>query len=184
MELIFEAFEALIIVGIPVFSFSFLMVYFSYKKGYLSTEVSIKNAFKNDDKSSSKLSKANKKNLQFFHSKWVTFGGGFYGLIAVLTFIIIELLQIINFWLSVTSLKDVTDLFSISSFVSMIVDSFINMITAAIWFTYWPNKLPSSLFIMWVLIAYIGYRIGAKHAYRFYLSKKAFEESIPNSSEV
>ena len=171
MELISEAFEALLIAGLPVFLFSFFMVYFSYHKGYLSSDVSIRNAFKSKDNPSSQLSKKNKKNLLFFHSKWVTFGGGFYGLIAVLTFLIIEILQIFNFWINVSSWKDVTDLFSISALVSMFVDSIINMITAAIWFTYWPDKLQSSHFILWVLIAYFCYRMGAQYAKKFYFSK-------------
>lgn len=183
MELISEAFEAILIAGLPVFLFSFFMVYFSYKKGYLSSDVSIKNAF-NKNNHSSQLSRENKKNLLFIHSKWVTFGGGFYGLIAVFTFLIIELLQIFNFWLNVTSWKDVTDLFSISALISMFVDSIINMVTAAVWFTYWPNKLQSSHFILWVIIAYFSYRIGAEHAKKFYISKKALDEPVTDSQNM
>ena len=178
MELISEAFEAIFIAGLPVFLFSFFMVYFSYKKSYLSSDVPIKNAFNNN---SSQLSKENKKNLLFIHSKWVTFGGGFYGLIAVLTFLIIEVSQVLNFWINVTSWKNVADLFSISSLISMFVDSLINMVTAAIWFTYWPNKLQSSHFILWVIIAYFCYRMGAEHAKKYYISKKALDETVSDS---
>lgn len=183
MELISESFEALFIAGIPVFIFSFLMVYFSYKKGYLSTDVSIKNAFNKDEKSSSKLSKENKKNLQFIYSKWVTFGGGFYGLIAVLTFFIIEILQILNFWLNVSSWKDITDLLSISTIFSMLADFIVNMISAAIWFTYWPNKLQSSHFILWILVAYLCYRFGAHSAKRYFLTQKMLEDTATDLCE-
>ncbi|MDO6445462.1 hypothetical protein Q4493_06680 [Colwellia sp. 1_MG-2023] len=174
MELIQDAFVALFFAGLPVYAFSFLMVYFSYQKGYLSTSIAFKNAFDKNDENPSQLSKKNKKNLPFFHSKWVTFGGGFYGLIAVLTFLIIELLQIVNFWLGVTRWQDVTDLFSIGAFIGMIVDSFMNMITAAIWFTYWPNKLPASHFLLWILIGYGCYRLGAHSAKYFYIHKRFF----------
>jgi len=168
--MVVDIFKALFIVGFPVGLFSFLMFYFAYKKDYLSTETCLKDAFKNNDAQQSKLSKQQKRDLQFMHSKWVTFGGGFYGLIAVLTFVVIELNQIISFLLSVTGWQDIAALFSIQALIAMFVDSIMNMIKAAIWFTYWPSLLPESNFLLWVLVAYIGYKVGAYYAriYRLY----------------
>ncbi|GAA6205085.1 hypothetical protein [Thalassotalea sp. SU-HH00458] len=184
MELIQDAFFAVIFTGLPVYAFSFLMVFFSYQKGYLSTNVAFKNAFDKNDENPSQLSKKNKKNLPFFHSKWVTFGGGFYGLIAMLTFLIIEILQIVNFWLGVSRWKDVTDLFSIGALIAMFVDSLKNMITAAIWFTYWPNKLPASHFILWILICYGCYRAGAYSAKYFYINKRFLPIKNTNTQKM
>ena len=178
MDYILEAIKALALAGIPVGAFSFLMIYFAYKKGYLSTDVEFKHAFKNTNDEQSTLSKKHKKSLQFFHSKWVTFGGGFYGLIALATFIVIELSQIVNFWLNVRSMSDITDLFSITALIGMFVDSILNMIKAALWFTYWPSELGSNHFIIWVLAAYLSYRIGAKYA-KYYVLAQRKRESQP-----
>jgi len=173
-------FKAIILVGIPVGAFSFLMIYYAYLKGYLSTDIEFKDAFNKHNKAHSTLSKKHKKNLLFLHSKWVTFGGGFYGLIALLTFIVIELLQIVNFWLNVTGWQDIAALFSIQALIGMFVDSIVNMVKAAIWFTYWPEVFNTDNFIGWVLVAYLGYRLGAKLAKDYLLKQR---ESAPKESD-
>jgi hypothetical protein len=172
--------KAILLVGIPVGVFSFLMIYYAYLKGYLSTDVEFRHAFKKQNKAHSTLSKKHKKNLLFLHSKWVTFGGGFYGLIALLTFIVIELLQIVNFWLNVSSWQDISALFTIQALISMFVDSIVNMVKAAIWFTYWPEVFDTSNFIAWVLVAYLGYRLGAKFAKDYLLRER---ESVQEESD-
>lgn len=78
----------------------------------MSLNIDVQEAFKYKDVREPTLSKSYKKNLTFLHSKWVTFGGGFYGLIALLTFVVIELTQITQFWLSVEGWSDITALFS------------------------------------------------------------------------
>jgi len=168
----FDVFKAIILVGIPVGAFSFLMLYYAYYKGYLSTDVELKHAFKHHDDQQSTLSKKHKKSLLFLHSKWVTFGGGFYGLIALLTFIVIELLQITNFWLNVEGWHDITALFSFQAIIAMFIDSLLNMLKAALWFTYWPDVFNTNNYIVWILIAYIGYRFGAKFANSYAIIKQ------------
>jgi len=171
--------RAILFVGLPVGIFSFLMVYFSYQKGYLSTDIELKDAFKKKNTQSS-LSRKHKKDLLFLHSKWVTFGGGFYGLIALLTFIIIELTQVVNFLFSITGWQDIISLFSFDTLIAMIIDSITNMIQAVIWFSYWPNKFNTENFIVWILIAYICYRLAAKYAMRYtiYQREQIIEETI------
>jgi len=164
--------KAILLVGLPVGAFSFLMTYFSYQKGYLSTDVEIQEAFKKKNNIETTLSRKNKKELVFLHSKWITFGGGFYGLIALLTFIIIELLQILNFWLGITSWQDVIALISVDTVIAMIIDSIMNMIKAGIWFTYWPTQLNTDHYLAWILIAYIGYRLGGKYAKHYSIARK------------
>ena len=172
MHTLFDILRAILFVGIPVGVFSFLMIYFSYQKGYLSTDVELKDAFKKKNNSQSSLSRKHKKDLLFLHSKWVTFGGGFYGLIALLTFIIIELTQVVNFLFSITGWQDIVALFSLDTLIAMIIDSITNMIKAAIWFSYWPSKFNTENFIVWILIAYISYRFAAKYAMRYTLYQR------------
>ncbi|NQZ20427.1 MAG: hypothetical protein HRT53_00050 [Colwellia sp.] len=173
MHTLLDILRAILFVGIPVGVFSFLMIYFSYQKGYLSTDVELKDAFKKkNNNTQSSLSRKHKKDLLFLHSKWVTFGGGFYGLIALLTFIIIELTQVVNFLFSITGWQDIIALFSLDTLIAMIIDSITNMIKAAIWFSYWPDKFNTENFVVWILIAYISYRFAAKYAMRYTLYQR------------
>ena len=170
--MLIDVLKAMLVAGIPVAAFSFLMVYLAYYKGYLSTNSHFKDAFKKNNDQQSKLSKKHKGNLLFLHSKWLTFGGGFYGLIALLTFIIIELSQIFNFLISIQGWQDISALFTISSLIAMFVDSIVNMVKAAIWFTYWPDKVASLNFLIWIIIAYLGYRLGAHLAKTYILYER------------
>jgi hypothetical protein len=152
------------------------MIYFSYQKGYLSTDFEIQEVFKKKNKIVTTLSKKSKKELAFLHSKWITFGGGFYGLIASLTFIIIELLQVLNFWLNITGWQDIIALFKLDTIIAMVIDFIINMIKAALWFTYWPSKLDTDNFLAWILVAYICYRFAGKYAMRYAIAQKLKSE--------
>ncbi|MBA6258052.1 MULTISPECIES: hypothetical protein [unclassified Colwellia] len=180
MHTLLDVLQAILFVGIPVGVFSFLMIYFSYQKGYLSTDFELKDAFKKNNNTGSSLSRKHKKELLFLHSKWVTFGGGFYGLIALLTFLIIELTQVVNFLFSITGWQDIVALFSFDTLIVMIIDSITNMVQAIIWFTYWSDKFDTENFIVWIFIAYISYRFSEKYAMRYtvYQRKLAIEEAI------
>ncbi|MBA6231634.1 MULTISPECIES: hypothetical protein [unclassified Colwellia] len=180
MHTLLDVLQAILFVGIPVGVFSFLMIYFSYQKGYLSTDFELKDAFKKNNNTGYSLSRKHKKELLFLHSKWVTFGGGFYGLIALLTFLIIELTQVVNFLFSITGWQDIVALFSFDTLIVMIIDSITNMVQAIIWFTYWSDKFDTENFIVWIFIAYISYRFSEKYAMRYtvYQRKLAIEEAI------
>ena len=181
MHTLLDILRAILFVGIPVGVFSFLMIYFSYQKGYLSTDVELKDAFKKkNNNTQSSLSRKHKKDLLFLHSKWVTFGGGFYGLIALLTFIIIELTQVVNFLFSITGWQDIIALFSFDTLIAMIIDSITNMIQAVIWFSYWPSKFNTENFVVWILIAYTSYRFAEKFAMRYtiYQREQVNDETI------
>jgi len=165
--------KAVLFVGLPVGVFSYVMMYYAYKNGYLTTDIAIEDAFKKQNQEYVSLSRKNKKELRYFHSKWISFGGGFYGLVALLTFIIIELLQFTNFWLGVTGWHDVVALFTLDSLINMFVDAIKNMVAAALWFTYWPDVFDTPNFIAWILVAYAGYRLGANYAKKYLIAQRA-----------
>lgn len=182
--MLIDLIKAVLFVGIPVGVFSFLMIYYAYLKNYLSTDVEFKDAFKKHNREHSTLSKQHKKNLLFLHSKWVTFGGGFYGLIALLTFIVIELKQIVGFWFNVTGWHDITNLFRLSTLIEMFVDSIMNMLKAAIWFTYWPSEFDTDNPIVWGIIAYLSYRFAAKKAKDYVLAERKKEDEQAQIQEL
>jgi hypothetical protein len=161
--------KAIFYAGLPVQIFTFLMVYYAYHKGYLSSAVNISDAFKDKKNPNKILSKTNKKNLLFLHSKWVTFGGGFYGLLSLLTFIYIELEQSVQFLINATGIQSFINLLTFDAILGMIIESFINMIKALLWFSYWPDVFEMENIAIWFITIYIGYRFGAYLAQRYVL---------------
>ncbi|TPH12096.1 hypothetical protein [Litorilituus lipolyticus] len=170
--MLIDMIKAVLFVGLPVGVFSYVMMYYAYKNGYLTTDIAIEDAFKKHNQEYVSLSRKNKKELRYFHSKWISFGGGFYGLVALLTFIIIELLQFTNFWLGVTGWHDVAALFTLDSLINMFIDAIKNMVAAAVWFTYWPDVFDTPNFIAWILVAYAGYRLGANFAKKHLVTQR------------
>jgi hypothetical protein len=155
--------------GLPVGIFTFLMVYYAYHKGYLTSDVNIQTAFKDKKNPHKKLSKSNKKSLLFLHSKWMTFGGGFYGLLALMTFIYIELEQTIQFFINASGWQSFLNLFTFDAILSMVIESFTNMLRALLWFGYWPDVFDMKNAAIWFLAAYLGYRFGANLAQRYFV---------------
>ena len=169
--MLLDIIKSIFYVGLPLALFSFLMVYYAYHRGYLLPEHTIKTAFDKKNKNRA-LSKQNKKELQFLYSKWVSFGGGFYGLVSLLTFIYIELEQVFQFLLTVTGIQSFIDLLTIGTLINMIVESFINMITALLWFGYWPDIFDIGNGFIWILSSYGGYQLGAHLAQRYAIYNK------------
>jgi hypothetical protein len=96
---------------------------------------------------------------------WSSFGGGFYGLAALWTFVIIEIRDAINFIFYFPGLDALFEDGLISLLVGVIVNQFTNAISALVWFNYWPAESV----LVWVIAAYLGYWTGLELAKRGYL---------------
>lgn len=99
----------------------------------------------------------------FIYRKWMWFGGGFYGLAALWTFVVIESRELIGFLLNFTSPGYFADLPSLA--VNFLVSQLGNLLSAALWFAYWANDNGS--IVVWALLAYLGYWYGIRMARRF-----------------
>lgn len=94
----------------------------------------------------------------FLANKWLSFGGGFYGLVAVLTYIIVEAQEIFDI-LNMPGEGDVFSGIGIGMLVRFFIDSLMNFITAIAWPAYWMNT-GQAPFWQWFLAAYGGYVAG------------------------
>lgn len=104
-----------------------------------------------------------KKKFDPLHSKWMEFGGGFYGVVAFFTYALIELGEIRDFF------ANFSDLFSgglISMLVQFFIESLKNFIAAIAWPAYWLGRIHSDQWL-WIIGAYGGYWLGARAAFRF-----------------
>jgi len=96
------------------------------------------------------------------HSKWMQFGGGFYGVVAFFTYLLIELAEVRDFF------ANFPDLFRgglISMVIHFFIESLQNFIAAIAWPAYWIRRIPSDPW-MWILGAYGGYWLGSKLAFQ------------------
>ncbi|GLR69167.1 hypothetical protein GCM10007852_00750 [Agaribacter marinus] len=96
-------------------------------------------------------------------NKWMSFGGGFYGLMAFVTYGYIELKELSAFATKLFILN--WDQFFSSVGIDLLVNFFINsirnLIDAFVWFQFWPKVLLINNGWIWLGVAYVAYACGA-----------------------
>jgi hypothetical protein len=153
--------EALLKLGLPMAAASWVAFGWLYGSGEFennSSQKEMESRAKKVKKNS--LGSSNKK-ARFLLEKWSRFGGGFYGLAGLWTFIVIEGGQLIDFFVR-GGFSTLGEFSLITLIINIIVGQISSFITAVIWFTYWPE--PGDSMLAWVLIAFIGYRLGIELA--------------------
>ncbi len=165
--MLYELVEALIEAGLPVALLSFALMYWSLHRGHLQETGDMK-ALRKELKQLSKNKEERKKAGDPIHNKWMKFGGGFYGVVGMLTLLVIEWADIKQFGLS--SFQGMIDNFGIGMlielFIDLMIESFKNFIAAIAWPIYWMGAIESDRIWLWFLAAYAGYS-GGTHLARY-----------------
>ena len=95
--------------------------------------------------------------------KWLSFGGGFYGLVALYTWLVIEWDEV---WGFLSDLPGIVFSFDMGSLISLVINFFIeslmNFIAAIAWPMYWIGTAGNPW--VWIVVAYGGYWLGIKAA--------------------
>ena len=104
-----------------------------------------------------------KRKFDFLHSKWMEFGGGFYGVVAFYTYVLIEVGEVKDF---LVGLGNLFNQGLVSLIINFFVQSIMNFITAITWPVYWLSRIHTEQWL-WVIGAYGGYWLGARAAFRF-----------------
>ncbi|MEM7019034.1 MAG: hypothetical protein AAF512_17040 [Pseudomonadota bacterium] len=138
---------AFMMAGLPLIIISFFMWYFA------------KQPLKQKDEDG-KLKDPEGHAGTILHSKWTEFGGGFYGLMALITFIVIEGKQIYTFLAAATGADYFLEKINLFTPILIIIDSIKNAIIAFLWFTYWPDQIVMVNGWVWLIVAYVGYQLG------------------------
>ena len=185
-----ELLRALFLAGLPVAATSFLLVWWSLRQGYLAPAGSVRAMEKNMKQQSKqrrqerKQRKAAKKSgqalpltgtegapgarIDLVHNKWLAFGGGFYGVVALITYVVVEFGELRDFFLGFESLAALLAGFGISMLVNLLVDAVMNFVVAIAWPAYWMSEVASSHIWIWFGVAYLGYWAGVKGALQRY----------------
>jgi hypothetical protein len=173
-----EFFRALFQAGIPVAITSFLLAWWALKNGYIDSVSGLKE-FEIEVKRLSKAKSNNKKNkshgkeegkpegvhqMNPVHNKWLRFGGGFYGVVGLLTYAVVELGEIRDFFVQFDGLTSLISGMTAELLIGFFVNSIINFIVAITWPIYWLSDIRSDYIWIWFVLAYLGYWAGSRFA--------------------
>ncbi len=143
--------------GLPMVVLSWFLFSWMFERGELNREdghQAINVRVKELKKSSSIKSK--EKNL--IYDKWMWFGSGFYGLAGLWTLVVIEVQEFIGFLFNLSQLSDLVANGLIDTLIEFLINQLGNVLSAFLWFSYWP----ADSILVWVIVAYLGYWIGVE----------------------
>ncbi|QIB64827.1 hypothetical protein [Kineobactrum salinum] len=102
----------------------------------------------------------------FLSTRWMRFGGGFYGVAALWTFACIELTELAAFLADFNGFAALFEDGILAFVISFLVNQFVNFVMAFIWFTWWPDVAGGASIFLWLVAAYAGYLAGLYLAQR------------------
>lgn len=150
--------SALFVLGLPVGVLTWYIVDRLHESGRLGADSDMKHVKETMLQTKKDWQEADEVSENFFEQRWLKFGGGFYGLTAFVTFIAIEISEIVGFVVNFESIAGIFRDGILSLIISFFVERFMNIVTAFLWFTWWPEG-DSSMFV-WIGAAYAGYWSG------------------------
>ena len=172
--------------GVPVAVTSYLLIWWAQKNQYfkdISTLKDVEGHFKGLSKARSRQKKEEKKRrkgrekavdmkpgqqnshkMNPVHNKWLSFGGGFYGVVGLLTYAVVELGEIRDFITQFDGLSSLISGITLQLFIGFFINSIMNFIVAIAWPVYWLSDISSDYIWMWFIAAYAGYWAGTRFA--------------------
>ena len=191
-----ELFRALFQATLPLAAFSFALIWWAIKRGYFKGEGGVRaldrevKEFNKNRKLEKKQRKQAKKNGEELAGpgrrktdpvaeKWLAFGGGFYGLVAFYTYVLIEWDEIVEFVANFGGFWSMVSNISVGAIISLIINSIMNFIAALIWPVYWMGKAATEWLWLWLVAAYAGYWLGAKCAQHAVMKQWGFDVRWP-----
>jgi len=173
---------------LPIAAFSCALLTWSLKQGHLKGEGGVRaleremkavSAARKQQKKQRKLEKKGKavaleaagassadRKRDLVHDKWMKFGGGFYGVVAFYTYLVIETREIVDFIARLGGFWAMLDRISIGLVFELVVNAVVNFVAAIVWPLYWIRELPGRTPWLLFLAAYAGYWLGAWLAQR------------------
>ena len=152
-----ELLWASLALGLPVAAMSWYLARRLYRSGKLSINDDLRAVRKNIGKIRRK-DKNHSQQANFLEKRWMKFGGGFYGITAVTTWLIIELGETMQFIVNFPGVSAILGN-GIGSFIfNFFVNQLQNFLTALLWFTYWGDD--GRNVIIWIAVPYVAYLAG------------------------
>ena len=155
-----DVLKSILFAGLPVGLISYFLVLVARKETGATAKNTklLKQEFKNTEIKQQKFWKA------FLYKKWMKFGGGFYGVLTFITYLHIEIYEVIDFVQSFIGTESLIIKSVLVLFVEFFVDSIINFLYAFLWPVYWFKYLPIGSYLVWICVVFICYIAGTRLA--------------------
>ncbi|HHL32376.1 MAG TPA: hypothetical protein ENJ41_07290 [Oceanospirillales bacterium] len=163
--MIVDLLKAIIFAGVPVAFISYYLIVFTKAKVKLSS----KNAtqLKKELKAIKSVDKGDDNFFQqALQKKYLKFGGGFYGVVTLITYVHIELYQILEFIWNFKGFTAFIDSIGFSMVINFFIELVMNLIKAFMWPVYWYKYLPIGSFWVWLLVALVAHTAASRWALR------------------
>lgn len=171
MGFLSELFWALFMVGIPIGVFTLALVWWALKGGHFkesldtgALEREIKTMAWSDKKRNKKGLEQASGTAHPLQKKWARFGGGFYGIVAFFTYIVVEVLDIVSVISDFGGFIDFLKQLDLNIIIELIVQAITNFVTAMVWPFYWLKRIDTGYVWIWFVMAYAGYWVGLRLA--------------------
>ncbi len=156
-----EYFEAGLKLGLPIMMMSWWVHSWLFRNGLLDPHASQRETEQEVRKIRKSTKKSEVQYGDFWTKKWLKFGGGFYGLTALWTFLVLE---IQGLWWLLTNYQSALDILS-NGFVYVVVTFIKNQVMSFVqafsWVVNWGD---SGFSLIWFFSAYLGFYLGMKAA--------------------
>ena len=161
--MLLEIIKAIFLAGLPIAVISYYLI--------LLTSTKTKLVSKNSKELKQELKTVTIENHEDDHfvkkavqQKFLKFGGGFYGVLAFITYIHIEIMQIIDFIRSFSGFQNFLDSIGFSMIINFFIEAIMNLVQAFIWPIYWYKYLPINSFWVWIIVALFAHTAATKYA--------------------
>jgi hypothetical protein len=150
--------RATVELGLPVAALSWLLFYRLYHRGELARDADRKAIRESLKLIRSEAKKSKTPSDSVLHAKWMRFGGGFYGVAALWTLVVMEASGIIGAIADPSSLEGMFHGGLVEFGVNLLVNQLTSFVQALVWFSWWSGE--EHHVFGWIAVAYIGYIVG------------------------
>ncbi|TQV75140.1 hypothetical protein FLL45_09385 [Aliikangiella marina] len=148
-----EIIYSLVVAALPLFLFTYLVLLWINRRHIKKGKAPILG----DDFELDGLKDLPKDKENKLQEKWMTFGGGFYGMVGLLTYAVSEYREITDIIANFQGFNGGVIQTIISLFVQFIIQSIMNIIEAVTWPLFWMKELDGASFWVLLVAAYLGY---------------------------
>jgi hypothetical protein len=164
-----ELLIAILKAGLPVGLASYALAWWAIKRNYLGEVNTIKDLEagikkQKKDKKNKNSSEESKQPGDPLHNKWLAFGGGFYGVVGLLTYARVELGEIRDFVMQFEGFWALISGVSLDMFIDLLIEGIMNFVIAIAWPMYWISEIRSDRIWIWFAVAYGAYWAGTRLA--------------------
>jgi hypothetical protein len=157
--------------ALPIGAFTFALVRWALRGGHFEEALDpgkLESEISAMAKAHKKSDRATRRAQHPVQRKWASFGGGFYGIVAFFTWIVIEIQDIVATITGFGGFTDFLRMLGVGLIVDMLLEAIFNFVAAVTWPVYWMGNIETSVAWLWFVAAYAGYWLGLRQAQRLH----------------